>query len=182
MKTTKQDKKGIIWVLIYTKPKQEIKANENLQKQGFKTFLPLISATNKDSEIKSLVPLFPRYIFAQINLGLDNWASIKSSYGVSHIVMFGENFTSVSPKIIKLIQDKLNEDFIYKENISRVDYKKGDSLIVKEGLFGGVDAIFLSDKPKDRVRLLLKLLNTTVISEVDRSNIGYKEVVKKFKL
>ena len=76
----------------------------------------------------------------------------------------------------------MNEDFIYKENISRVDYKKGDSLIVKEGLFGGVDAIFLSDKPKDRVRLLLKLLNTTVISEISKSDIGHKEVVKKFKL
>ena len=48
--------------------------------------------------------------------------------------------------------------------------------------FGGVDAIFLSDKPKDRVRLLLKLLNTTVISEISKSDIGHKEVVKKFKL
>ena len=41
MKLVKKGKKGIIWVLIYTKAKQEKKANENLQKQGFKTFLPL---------------------------------------------------------------------------------------------------------------------------------------------
>ena len=178
----KKEKWETIWVLIYTKPKQEKKANENLQKQGFKTFLPLISTSNNKSDIKSQVPVFPRYIFVQINLGLDNWASINSSYGVSHIVMFGETFTSVSPSIIRLIQERLNEEGIYKENISVVNYKKGDSLTIKEGLFGGVEAIFLSDKPKYRVRLLLKLLNTTVISEISKSDIGHKEVVKKFKL
>ena len=182
MKTTEQDKKGTIWVLIYTKAKQEIKAKENLQNQGFKTFLPLINATNRDSEFRSPVPLFPRYIFTQINLSLDNWASIRSSYGVSRIITFGESFTPVSPKVIELIQDKLNEDGIYNQYISRANYRKGDSLTIKEGLFAGVNAIFLSDKPKDRVRILLKLLNTTVVSEISKSEIGHKEVVKTFKL
>ena len=50
MKLVKKDKKEIIWVLIYTKVKQEIKASENLRKQGFKTFLPLIAPSNKNTE------------------------------------------------------------------------------------------------------------------------------------
>ena len=181
MKSAKKDKKEIIWVLIYTKAKQEIKAKENLQKQGFKTFLPLISKTNKSSEFKSLVPVFPRYIFVQINFGLDNWTSIKSSYGVSYIVMFGEKFTSIPNNLIKLIQDKLNVEGIYTEDISRVNFQKGDSLTIKKGRFAGIDAIFLSNKSKDRVRLLLKLLNTTVVSEITKSDIGHKEVIKNFK-
>ena len=73
MNPVKKEKKEIIWVLIYTKAKEEEKANENLQRQGFKTFLPMIAATNKNSESKSLVPVFPRYFFAQINFELDNW-------------------------------------------------------------------------------------------------------------
>ena len=182
MKAPKKDKNKIIWVLIYTKAKQEIKANENLQKQGFKTFLPLIAPTNKNSEFKSLVPVFPRYIFAQINLGLSNWSSIKSSYGVNHIVMFGEKFTSIPDNIIKLIQDKLDESGIYKEDVSVVDYQKGDPVSIKEGRFAGIDAIFLSKKSKDRVRLLLKLLNTSVVAEITASDIENKEVVKNFKL
>ena len=109
MKLVKKGKKGIIWVLIYTKAKEEKKANENLQRQGFKTFLPLIAPTNQNSEFKSLVPVFPRYFFTQINLKLDNWTSIKSSYGVSHIVMFSEKFTSIPNNIIDQIQDKLDE-------------------------------------------------------------------------
>ena len=180
MKSDKKRKKEIIWVLIYTKAKQEIKANENLQKQGFKTFLPLIAPTNKNSKLNSPVPVFPRYFFAQINLELDNWTSIKSSYGVSRIVMFSENFTSIPNNIIKLIQDKLNEAGVYKEDISIVDYQRGDPVSIKEGRFAGIDAIFLSKKSKDRVRLLLKLLNTSVVAEITQSDIDHKEVIKNF--
>jgi transcriptional antiterminator RfaH len=182
MKPVKKGKEEIIWVLIYTKAKQEIKANENLQKQGFNTFLPLITRTNKNSEFQSLVPVFPRYFFAQINLELDNWTSIKYSYGVSHIVMFSEKLTSIPYNIIKQIQVKLDKSGIYKEDISIVDYQKGDTVSIKEGQFAGIDAIFLSKKSKDRVRLLLKLLNTSVVAEITASDLANKEVVKNFKL
>ena len=182
MKKAKKEIKESIWVLIYTKAKQERKANENLLKQGFKTFLPLIAASNKNSEFKSLVPLFPRYLFAQLNLSLDNWTSIKSSYGVSHIVMFGETFTPIPDRIIQLIQDKLDEGSIYKEKISSIEFQKGDSLTIKEGYFAGINAIFLVNKSRDRVRLLLKLLNTTVNAEISKSDIGHKEIIKNFKL
>ena len=182
MNTAKKEIEESIWVLIYTKAKQEKKANENLQKQGFKTFLPLIAASNKNNELKSLVPLFPRYFFAKLNLSLDNWTAIKSSYGVSHIVMFGEKFTAIPDRIIQLIQDKLDKGIVYKEKISKTEFQKGDLLTIKEGYFAGIDAIFLANKSKDRVKLLLNLLNTTVNAEVSKSDIGHKEVVKKFKL
>ncbi len=181
MKPDKRKKKEIIWVLIYTKAKQEKKANENLQRQGFKTFLPLIAPNNKNSEPKYLVPVFPRYLFAKINLESDNWSSINNSYGVSQIVMFSEKFTSIPDNIIKLIRSKLNKDGVYKEDISTVDYQKGDTVFIKEGRFAGIDAIFLSKKSKDRVRLLLTLLNTSVVTEITSSNIEAKEAVKSFK-
>ncbi len=181
MKTAKTNKVENIWVLIYTKARQEIKANENLQKQGFKTFLPLIAPSNKDSDFNCPVPIFPRYLFAQINPNLDNWASINSSYGVSQIVMFSKNLTPIPNDVIQLIQNKLDKSGIYKEEVSEVDYQKGDSVYIKEGRFAGVDAIFLSKKSKDRVRLLLKLLNTTVVTEITKSNIDNKVVVKNFR-
>ncbi|MDC0576782.1 hypothetical protein OAP03_00575 [Gammaproteobacteria bacterium] len=181
MRAVKKEKEENIWVLIYTKAKEERRANENLQNQGFKTFLPLIAPTNKNSKHKSLVPVFPRYLFAKLNLESDNWSSIKSSYGVSHIVMFSEKFTSIPNNIIKLIQGKLNEEGVYKEDISIVDYQKGEPVFIKGGRFAGIDAIFLSKKSKDRVRLLLKLLNTSVVTEITSSNIENKKKVKSFK-
>ena len=182
MKMAKKEIKESIWVLIYTKARQEMKANENLRRQGFKTFLPLIAPTNKNSEPKSLVPVFPRYLFVQINFELDNWTSIRSSYGVSHFVMFSEKFNSIPNNIIKLIQDRFNEVGIYKEDISAVDYQEGDLVTIEKGRFAGIEGIFLSKKSKDRVRLLLKFLNTSAVTEIAKSDIGNKEVVKNFKL
>ena len=94
--------------------------------------------------------------------------------------MFGENFTIVPNKIIQLIQDKLNQEGIYKEEISNKEFKKGDSLTIKEGRFAGVDAIFLANKSKDRVTLLLKLLKTTVSAEIPQADVGHKKVIKKY--
>ena len=181
MKPVKIRKKDIIWILIYTKVNQETRAQENLEKQGFKTFLPLISPTNKKRLNDTPVPVFPRYLFVQIDLSLGNWTSIKSSYGVSNIVMFSEKFTPIPNFIIELIQDKLDESDVYKEDITLVEYQKGDLVSIKEGRLAGVDAIFLSEKSKDRVRLLLKLLNTSVVAEITKSDIGQKKVVKNFK-
>ena len=97
-------------------------------------------------------------------------------------VMFSEKLTPIPNNIIELIQSKLDEEGVYKEDISIVDYQKGDSVFIKEGRFAGIDAIFLSKKSKDRVRLLLKLLNTSVVTEIATSNIEVKEVIKSFKL
>ena len=89
MKAAKKDKKKIIWVLIYTKVKQEKRAKENLENQGFKTFLPMIASANDLAKYENLEIVFPRYLFTQINVKLDNWSSIKSTKGVDHIVLFG---------------------------------------------------------------------------------------------
>ena len=47
--------KDNIWILVYTKPNQETRANENLRNQGFKTFLPLICSSNRGNANKCLL-------------------------------------------------------------------------------------------------------------------------------
>ena len=178
---SKKNNKNFLWVLVYTKANEEKKAEENLKKQGFKTFLPLILSSNKGSKISSSVPVFPRYLFTEINLSLGNWSLINSSYGVSNLVMFSDKFTSIPLGIIEAIKERLDASGVYKESISTVDFQKGDSVSIDSGRFAGIDAIFLSKKSKDRVTLLLKLLNTSVLADINQSNLGKKEVIKTFK-
>ena len=103
MKLDSGNNESNIWILIYTKAREERKAYENLKKQGFETFLPLIAPTNKNTNSGSLVPVFPRYLFVKINTELGNWNSIKYSIGVSKIVMFSDKFTSISDYIVNSI-------------------------------------------------------------------------------
>jgi len=181
MKSAIKDKKEIIWVLIYTKVKQEKRAKENLENQGFKTFLPMIASINDLAKYKNMEIVFPRYLFTQINIKLDNWSSIKSTKGVDHIVLFGNELTIVPDRIIKLIKEKLDKKGVYKQKISKANFNTGDKLVIKEGAFSGIDAIFISNKSKDRVRLLLKLLKTSILTEVAKSDVGLKEITEEFK-
>jgi transcriptional antiterminator RfaH len=181
MKVARKDKKEIIWVLIYTKVKQERRAKENLENQGFKAFLPLIALSNDLPKYENLEIVFPRYLFVQINQKLDNWSSIKSTKGVDQIVLFGNEFTAVPDKIIKSIKEKLNKRDVYKQKISKTNFNIGDKLVIKEGTFSGIDAIFISYKSKDRVKLLLKLLKTSILAEVDKSDVGLKKTIEEFK-
>ena len=53
------------WYLLQTKPNAHVMACENLRRQGFDVFLPLITKTTKKNgkflDIKT--PLFPGYLF-----------------------------------------------------------------------------------------------------------------------
>ncbi len=172
---------NVIWVLVYTKANQEFIAERNLKNQGYDTFLPLIFSSNKNKKVNLPIPVFPRYLFTKINLLADNWSSIKSTYGVNKIVMFSEEFPSIPSQIIKRIKDKLDKSGVYQEDISYEDYQQGDKVSIKEGNFAGLDAIFLSKKSNDRVRLLLKLLNSSIIAELRKSDIGNKKIVRNFR-
>ena len=171
----------MMWILVYTKAKQENRANFNLQNQGFVTFLPLISSQKRTEKSKQLSPVFPRYIFVKIDPDLENWITIKSTLGVEKSVMFADKLTSVPNDIIKAIRSKLDDSDVFTEDIEVIEYAEGDNVFIDQGRFAGVEAIFLSKKSKDRVRLLLKLLNTTVLAEIDESSLRKKTSVEKLK-
>jgi transcription antitermination factor NusG len=95
--------------------------------------------------------------------------------------MFGDEFTPISYEIIQSLKSKLDAEDVYEQKVLDIDFKEGDKLTIKEGKFAGIDAIFLSKKSKDRVRLLLNLLNTKIVSEISLSDIGSKEIIKNFK-
>ena len=79
------------------------------------------------------------------------------------------------------MRKKLDTQDVYKENVSIIDFQRGDLVSIERGRFAGIDAVFLSKKSKDRVTLLLKLLNTTVSTDLHKSNLGHKEVINSIK-
>lgn len=54
---------------VHAKPRQEGVANDNLERQGYVTYLPkiLVRKRRRDKWVKLVEPLFPRYLFIQVN-------------------------------------------------------------------------------------------------------------------
>ena len=138
------------WYLIKTKPRQEKKAKQNLENQGYVTFCPMTKINNK------LVILFPGYLFTQLNDKTQNWSPINSTKGVLHFVKFGLNFAKVPTSIIKFI--KTNQHITTEKLINLNKFKPGDKVQISDGVFKNYMAIFKCYKSDVRVILLMNLL------------------------
>ena len=171
------------WFLIYTKPRQEERAKENLENQGNEAFLPMVASEDtKQPQSFSSKPMFPRYLFAKIIVENNNWTNIKSTRGVSHVVVFGENLTKVPNSVIDYLKSKVDDNDVLKLQTTRKTFQKGDELFIKQGVFQGKDATFLSLGGKERVRILLKLMNELIVTEVPGHDVGRKAIIETFKL
>lgn len=79
------------WYVVYTKPRQEARALENLSNQGFVCFLPTLAAgrLRGGRQVEITEALFTRYLFVHLEVGRSNWSAIRSTRGVVRLVEFG---------------------------------------------------------------------------------------------
>ena len=138
------------WYLIQTKPQQESIAAQNLSNQGFNTFYPKAPINNK------ITPLFPRYLFIELDDKTQNWTPIRSTKGVANFVRFGLSFAKVPNKIINMI--KIQQQQTIEKLINICSHQKGDDIEIQSGAFKGQKAVFQNYNSRDRVIVLLKLI------------------------
>ncbi|MDC0586999.1 transcription/translation regulatory transformer protein RfaH [Gammaproteobacteria bacterium] len=171
------------WFLIYTKAREEERAKKNLESQGVETFLPMVAYEKKNQPNSFLLqPMFPRYLFITINIEGYNWAHIKSTRGVSHAVIFNSKLAEVPSSVVTFIKTRVDDNNIVKQKVSRQKFQKGDKLVIKKGALKGMEAIFFSTAGKERVKILLNLMNEVICAEISGKHVGDKAIIEKFKL
>src|SRR5262249_51226168 len=100
------------WYAIHTHPRQEDRADMNLRAWGITTFSPKIREleykpySNKATYV--IKPLFPRYIFAQVEI--PQLSQVQFTRGVYRVVCFGENPTPVDDAILYEVQSRMGAD------------------------------------------------------------------------
>ena len=82
---------GTSWLLTQMKPNCASIAQKILDRQGFKTFLPLEDKTQERNGkfLTTTQPLFPGYLFVAFNAVQGHWRSVNSTHGVTRLVRFG---------------------------------------------------------------------------------------------
>ena len=80
------------WHAVSTRPHNERLAAAHLERQGFNVFLPLRVKTVRHARQFRTVhaPLFPGYLFVQLDLAHQQWRSVNGTRGVVSLVMCGE--------------------------------------------------------------------------------------------
>lgn len=125
------------WYVVHTKPRQEMIALENLERQQYECFLPLIKVekikAGKCTEV--LESLFPRYMFIRLIEGQSNFSPIRSTKGVNGLVKFASVPAAVPDQLIESLRDEpLLEQSLF---------TPGEAVKVVAGPFSGFEAEYL---------------------------------------
>ncbi len=141
------------WYLIQTKPRQEARAEEHLQRQCFECYRPLKTAEKKrGSRAVAEEELFPGYLFIRMDQTHDNWYPIRSTRGVARIVTFGGLPVPVQDVLIDQIRERLLAP------PPKLEFQQGEAVRITAGGFSDVEAIFLTADGDERAIILLNLL------------------------
>ena len=154
------------WYLIYSKPRLESSALENLERQGFECFLPLIAIEKLRRKALVVVsePLFPRYLFIRLGMGdtAKSWAPIRSTKGVSRLVSFGIEPARVDDGLIELLRTQEASVQTEPERL----FKAGERVRLTEAPFAGIEGIYQMADGERRVMVLIEILSKPVAVRV----------------
>ena len=120
------------WYVVTTKAREETKALFNLRRQGFNAYLPQHKKTRRHARRTDIVlaPLFPKYLFVEFDLDMENWSCINSTLGVSKLIKFGTTPTPLPTELIDEIQAR--EDSKGMVTLNRdLDIKQKKKTIIK---------------------------------------------------
>ncbi len=156
------------WYAVRTKPRREFYAKDNLVRQGFETYLPVVKRLISHARKKRLEPrpFFTGYLFLHLSPEECNWTTINSTYGVLSAVRFGDVYPPVPDGLIaelKAREDSLGN--IVLDPLKTVPFKPGDKVLVRKGE-GLMEAIFTEMNSEDRAIVLIELLKRQIKVEV----------------
>ncbi len=147
------------WFVVYTHPREEAVAEENLVRQGFETYWPRyrrrVSHAGKVREVAA--SLFPRYLFAAFDASETGWRTIRSTRGVVDLVRHGFEPVAVPARSIDEIRAREDEDGQVVLG-RQIELHKGQRIKLKGDAFKGHELIFEAKKDSERVVALLNLL------------------------
>jgi Transcription termination factor nusG len=80
------------WFAVHTQPMRERTAQDHLEAQVYRTFLPTrLKTVSHARKLRTIVaPFFPRYLFVVIDLKRQRWRSVNGTVGVASVVMQGD--------------------------------------------------------------------------------------------
>ena len=159
------------WYLLQTKSNAHATACENLRRQGFDVFLPLVTKTTKNNGkfLGVKAPLFPGYLFMGTSSDPVPWKSVNGTRGVSKAVTLDGIYRSINSLIIESLKDRCDEYGI----IRRMnDIVAADRAKIEQGPFADFICTVEQIKDDQRAWVLIDLLQRQTRAEVSLDDVS----------
>ncbi len=161
------------WYAVFCKPRGEATAEANLQRQGYATYLPRITAERRRAGkwVACVEPLFPRYLFLRPRDAAHSLAPVRSTLGVTGLVRFGLQPAVVPAALIAELR-ACEAAALAGKDAAKLPHHElfAPGTVVKfmTGPFAGLEGIFGKASGADRAIVLLELLGRMQDVTVER--------------
>ncbi|GGI67378.1 transcription/translation regulatory transformer protein RfaH [Shewanella gelidii] len=161
------------WYLLYCKPRNEFRAQQNLALQGVESYLPMLLSepTSKSKSAKS-TPLFPCYLFAFFDPQEFPISRIHSTRGVARLVGCKEMLVPIDESIVNGV--KTQEQKVRREVVSLAHeplMRSGDKVVVHSGPFSELEGIFDETCGNKRCHVLFTIMGQTKRISVPQADL-----------
>jgi transcriptional antiterminator RfaH len=134
---------SVTWHVCQTHPQAERWAAENLRRQGYAHYLPLIRVRRRDPVLRTLtrqvdVPLFANYLFVALG-SRDPWTPVTNTRGVARLLMDQGRPATVATPIVEALQ--AGEDARRSIQQPGDAWQPGAPCKLASGAFDGHDAV-----------------------------------------
>lgn len=148
---------GLRWYALRTKPRKEPEVEKRLSNFRLEVFLPWLQSRRRVGTRYRwmLTPLFPGYLFCRLDVFVSGKAA-RYAPGVVDFVKFGNRIGEVRIDVIQGLRERCPNGIA---QIQPRTYKAGEPVMVREGPFSGLEAVFERElKKSERVAILLEIL------------------------
>ncbi|HEY1750115.1 MAG TPA: transcription termination/antitermination NusG family protein [Caulobacteraceae bacterium] len=157
---------GRRWYLVRALTRREALAAEQLQRQGFSTFLPRQPKTVRHARrIRvTLAAYFPGYLFVELDLARQRWRSINGTLGVVHLVGAAERPSPVPKGVVEALVEAADAAGV----IAGPPLQAGQRVRIVAGAFADQLATIERLDEAGRVRVLLEIVGGQVALTLQR--------------
>ena len=160
------------WYVVNTLPHQERRADENLRRQGFETWLPEFRRRRRHARRVDMIltPLFPGYMFVSMDVELERWRSINGTFGVVKLLCEGDRPKAVPAALIDGLMQRRDDTGIVV--VPPRKFVAGEAVRVAAGPFADLEGLFEEKSGRARVYLLFNLLGRQVRASVPLTELA----------
>jgi transcriptional antiterminator RfaH len=152
------------WYILRTKPQSDHLAARNLVRQSFEIFFPKVGVP-KPGARQSMIPLFPGYLFINLDSDDNLWPVVTLIPGVMGWLRV--------EGVVPTVPDDVVQELV--ERVQVIDsggglftrFRPGQTVRVVSGKLEGLARVMEAPRsPESRVRVLLDFMGRQVLSEV----------------
>jgi len=159
------------WYILYTKSRFERVVYKELVKKGFVAFLPETVETRQwsDRKMKVTVPLFPSYVFVQIDEKM--LFEALEVRGAVKFVNFSNEIATIRDEEVQEIKILLTNNFNIEVIDTLPEMSKGDFLILNQGPLKGKNVEFIQYKGKRRGLFSLESIGKSILLDLSLEQV-----------